>query len=959
MVLRSLHRNVHKSPGSNWDYELIIDSGANASLVCERRLLSKLVPLKSKVKGIDDTLLLDVKGQGCLKIRLDNGMTIDIEGVLYVPDSKFNLISVDSITKSTHFEVLFGKNDCLLTDPNNPGFSQVLGYNHGGLYHLASKCIVWDQGQTTNSTRGPFSALAAAAASTLYKQAGQLKSGVDFENVTSKFKTNLRGDYTLFDAHCILGHPSLKVLDLMVKRGQLNPVKVDKVKIQHQIENCPECVITKLVRTPHNSGTDSNKANHPLERIHVDLSGPYEIRGEKKYFMAIKDEFSGYIHVEFIVSKTQTSTLRVLDNFLKLMKSRVPQYEVRCIRTDNGTEFHNKSWDDYLHERMISRDEIAPYSPQSNGFAESTNHQLKLRAKCLLLLTDNIDNLTLYDYAIVYASYLLNRTVNIRRGKTPFELLFHRMPTIKNLIRFGADVLVKLPHESIVKSRSNVEAVCGTFLGTAMDSNCHRVWLKGDSKMRVLLTTDVRPLKSFNFLTHSLKVYCEALKDPRANFVDEPGSTTGSGSCMVSSNGSEQSRRALPSLSTVKDITAHDSSDNGTHTTRYRPESGETSYTSVSPIDHDQNLAEDSAPLKEPMMDYESNCSDIENHKSEVKSINKLEAKIENNQPEVLAKPGEELAKSHKPVSDMKCEAPEDDRLRRTSDYAEPSVTTKNSDAPQDPQNDSTGTKIKLQEDLTTTQVSPRVMTKDSAIREQSTTLTRKSNRSTKTSRRRPRNGKKSGKTPTDLHRKPLIVTVPDESNDIQMIDDTEMPFLLAPVNETEYQNMLNSIDYQLVHSTVPSHIQDIALTEASNTFPSDNDCMIMDEIPSLEPVMSNVGEQPSVQVCDGNLEQREVLGPTIPNSLVRPAENVVRASSSEERTGGNTGLPMPQPQRGDSSRPISGEDVTIPPASEGHSHQDLSRRDRDAELEIVAQRAAEQVVAMLEQRYSTNERAD
>ena len=73
VVLRSLHRNVHKSPGSNWDYELIIDSGANASLVCERRLLSKLVPLKSKVKGIDDTLLLDVKGQGCLKIRLDNG----------------------------------------------------------------------------------------------------------------------------------------------------------------------------------------------------------------------------------------------------------------------------------------------------------------------------------------------------------------------------------------------------------------------------------------------------------------------------------------------------------------------------------------------------------------------------------------------------------------------------------------------------------------------------------------------------------------------------------------------------------------------------------------------------------------------------------------------------------------------------------------------------------------------
>ena len=109
------------------------------------------------------------------------------------------------------------------------------------------------------------------------------------------------------------------------------------------------------------------------------------------------------------------------------------------------------------------------------------------------------------------------------------------------------------------------------------------------------------------------------------------------------------------------------------------------------------------------MMVYESNCSDIENHRSVGNSVNKLEDKIEKNQPEVLAEPGEELAKSHKPVSDMKCEAPETDHLRRTSDYAEPSVTTKNSDAPQDPQNDSTGTEIKLQEDLTTTQVRPKV----------------------------------------------------------------------------------------------------------------------------------------------------------------------------------------------------------------------------------------------------------
>ena len=46
--------------------------------------------------------------------------------------------------------------------------------------------------------------------------------------------------------------------------------------------------------------------------------------------MAIKDEFSGYIYVEFISNKSQASTIRVLDNFLKTMRIRVPQYRTEA-----------------------------------------------------------------------------------------------------------------------------------------------------------------------------------------------------------------------------------------------------------------------------------------------------------------------------------------------------------------------------------------------------------------------------------------------------------------------------------------------------------------------------------------------------------------------------------------------------------------------------------------------------
>ena len=174
----------------------------------------------------------------------------------------------------------------------------------------------------------------------------------------------------------------------------------------------------------------------------------------------------------------------------------------------------------------------------------------------------------------------------------------------------------------------------------------------------------------------------------------------------------------------------------------------------------------------------------------------------------------------------------------------------------------------------------------------------------------------------TKLHCKPLIVTVPDESNDIQMTGNTEMPFLLALVNEQEYQDMLSSIDYQLIHSTAPSHIHDIALTEESDTFPSDNDWMIMDEVAPLEPELTEAGEQPRAHVGDATMGHEEVLGPTDPGSLTGPEE---RNRSSGGVLRGDAGLSTANPHISDNSQLNSGSDVNHPPASDALSYQGLS----------------------------------
>ena len=119
-------------------------------------------------------------------------------------------------------------------------------------------------------------------------------------------------------------------------------------------------------KVSHNSTTDNNKTYHPLEGVYTALSGPYEIRGEELYFVAIKDEFSRNIHNECVSLKAPANVFRVLDNIFRLVGGKVPQYEVSCILIDNSTEFHDKLQDNYLHKRMIHRDKNDQYQISSS-----------------------------------------------------------------------------------------------------------------------------------------------------------------------------------------------------------------------------------------------------------------------------------------------------------------------------------------------------------------------------------------------------------------------------------------------------------------------------------------------------------------------------------------------------------------------------------------------------------------
>ena len=142
--------------------------------------------------------------------------------------------------------------------------------------------------------------------------------------------------------------------------------------------------------------------------------------------------------------------------------------------------------------------------------------------------------------------------MNIRKGHTPFELLFHKKPNLGNLIRFGSDVLVKPPQQSVSKVSNKMNVICGTFLGNSTESNCYKVWIRGDMKSRIYLTTNVKPLKTFRYLWQNLKSLSAHPSNPRADIAGLPSASGGSFRPSVTVIGDGQLPKVSPNALKAK-----------------------------------------------------------------------------------------------------------------------------------------------------------------------------------------------------------------------------------------------------------------------------------------------------------------------------------------------------------------------------------------------------------------------
>ncbi|GJS00483.1 retrovirus-related pol polyprotein from transposon TNT 1-94 [Tanacetum coccineum] len=124
---------------------------------------------------------------------------------------------------------------------------------------------------------------------------------------------------------------------------------------------CSACAMGKSKKKPHKpKSEDTNQEK--LYLLHMDLCGPMRVASVngKKYILVIVDDYSRFTWVKFLRSKDEAPDFII--KFLKMIQVRL-KVPVRRIRTDNGTEFVNRTLREYYEKVGISHETSVARSP--------------------------------------------------------------------------------------------------------------------------------------------------------------------------------------------------------------------------------------------------------------------------------------------------------------------------------------------------------------------------------------------------------------------------------------------------------------------------------------------------------------------------------------------------------------------------------------------------------------------
>ena len=249
----------------------IVDTGASDHMTHNLSFLDNVQPLAKSVHiTLPDGTIKRVSQVG--QVRLCPNLTLD--NVLYVPNFKFNLISVHKLLTDMHLFAVFTPYLCKFQDLST-NLTVACAPVDNGLYQFKSN----DQAEALSGLH--FSS-----------KSGQSKDG----SSQAVACPNSNSNFSSTSVNC--KNPSLDIIHARLGHTSFSKMQHIPSCIQHLSDTftCDVCVQAKMHRLPFNKS--SIHTSFPFQLIHLDVWGPYKVANicGAHYFLTIVDDLS-LIHI--------------------------------------------------------------------------------------------------------------------------------------------------------------------------------------------------------------------------------------------------------------------------------------------------------------------------------------------------------------------------------------------------------------------------------------------------------------------------------------------------------------------------------------------------------------------------------------------------------------------------------------------------------------------------------------
>lgn len=218
---------------------------------------------------------------------------------------------------------------------------------------------------------------------------------------------------------------------------------------------CTSCCEGKQERLPFSHVGE--RSTETLHRIHTDLCGPMETSSLNgaRYFILFIDDFSRMTFIYFLKKKNEAFACFKI--FKKMVENQLSK-KIKILRSDNGLEYINKDFENYLKQEGIIHQRSNNYTPEQNGLCERANRTVIEKARCLLY--DAKLDKRFWAEAANTAVYLKNRSIASGLQKTPYEMWYGKRPDLSHIRLFGCKAMVHVPKERRLKwDKKSVEHI--------------------------------------------------------------------------------------------------------------------------------------------------------------------------------------------------------------------------------------------------------------------------------------------------------------------------------------------------------------------------------------------------------------------------------------------------------------------------------------------------------------------